>query len=79
MSLGESGMEVSSAQPRDLPHAYDPYTDVPTICGVQYSGELFRQLGGGLALHRAFELIAREPDGTITIRTLAAGEVVKPW
>lgn len=71
MTLGDPGMEVSDATTgRELPHAYDALTNVITICGVKYSGEFFRQISGGLALRRPFELTARDSDGTVMIRTL---------
>lgn len=49
---------------------YDWYTDVITIEGMRYSGDLFREFGGGLAVGEYFQLIERK-DGLITIRRLS--------
>lgn len=44
-------------------------TDILTIEGIKYAGEMFRQLGGMLPIHSMFELVARE-DGVLTVRAL---------
>ena len=46
----------------------DDFFDAITICGVRYSGDLFRQLGGLLPIGKKFRLIDRK-NGVITIET----------
>lgn len=46
---------------------YDAFTDILTIEGVKYSGELFRALGvDGLATDCWFRIVSRE-DGILSI------------
>lgn len=49
-----------------LSNNYDEDTDVMEIHGIEYSGEVFRQLGEFLPIDTPFKLVKRE-DGVLTI------------
>jgi hypothetical protein len=49
---------------------FDTPTDVLTIAGIRYHGEVFRQLGGALPVGAEFKLVNRE-DGVLTIQNLS--------
>lgn len=50
--------------------SYDPDSDVLTIEGYRYHGDLFRQLGYALPEGRLFRLIKRQ-DETLTLGSFA--------
>lgn len=52
-----------------LQFQYDQQTDILTIEGIRYSGEMFRQLGGVLPEGNAFVVEARA-DGVLCVRDL---------
>jgi hypothetical protein len=47
----------------------DDASDVATICGIRYSGELFRGFGFDLKPGRSFRILQRE-DGVVTIHVM---------
>lgn len=54
-----------------LSFSYDPYSDVATIEGVRYAGDMFRDLGWRLPVGKRLRLVGRK-DGTIILRTYAS-------
>lgn len=57
---------VECTIPMPLSFAYDEIADVLTVEGIQYAGEIFRQLGGMMEVGQQFTLVARD-DGVVTI------------
>lgn len=50
--------------------SYDPIADVLMIDGFRYSGALFRALGGPVPTGRWFQVVYRDEEGYITVRSL---------
>jgi hypothetical protein len=62
---------MNSPTARSLAIAYDATTDVVTIEGIRYAGELFRGIGIG-PTERWFKIVKRE-DGLVTLTVAAPG------
>ena len=45
------------------------FKDTVSICGVLYSGDLFREFGMGPQPGRLFRILEAEPGGIITVKT----------
>lgn len=66
------------AQPLRL--GYDKRTDVLTIEGVRYHGDLFRGLGiGPTPVGRWLRIVKVEADGVVTIEERLEDQIVRAW
>lgn len=72
--------KIVKEAPRELPDmfaskgaleiAYDQAADIVVIDGIRYSGGFFRAFAYGIQEGQLFEFVRREPDGTVTLRTV---------
>lgn len=65
-----------------LEYSYDEASDIFTIEGTKYSGDLLRMLGKDLPEKQFFQLLRREGDGTIILKRYSLqeiGQVLDEW
>ena len=66
---------MSGTKQRSIEFDYDEASDVVTIEGIHYSGDIFRMFGKAMPLETPFKIIERTPDGVLAVMQMEPHDI----